>query len=159
MSSFVPRIAAIALAMLLGSLAGLVLGQYLRMPLLSSLLGGVCAVAVMALIDTLRGYRLINWLRNSHEGQAPRDTGLWGEVGYRVERALRSSERATTAEQTRLSQFLSAIEASPNGVMLLDAGDQISASTPSATAASASPTSCAHRHSWLVSRTTSLPAA
>ena len=125
MSLFVPRIAAIALAMLLGSLAGLVMGQYLQMPLLSSLLGGVCAVAAMALIDTLRGYRLIDWLRNSHEGQAPRDTGLWGEVGYRVERALRSSERATTAEQTRLSQFLSAIEASPNGVMLLDAGDQI----------------------------------
>jgi two-component system phosphate regulon sensor histidine kinase PhoR len=65
------------------------------------------------------------WLRGAQDRPAPRDTGVWGELGYRVERALRQRERETAQEQTRLQQFLSAIEASPNGVMMLDANEQI----------------------------------
>jgi two-component system phosphate regulon sensor histidine kinase PhoR len=38
---------------------------------------------------------------------------------------LRTRERATDIERDRLAQFLSAIEASPNGVLLLDASEQI----------------------------------
>jgi two-component system phosphate regulon sensor histidine kinase PhoR len=82
-------------------------------------------VALLVLLDTLRGYRLISWLRGSQEGQAPRDTGFWGEIGYRVEKSVRLRERDTANERIRLAHFLSAIEASPNGVILLDAGDQI----------------------------------
>jgi len=73
----------------------------------------------------LRGYRLLNWLRRGQEGAAPRDAGFWGELGYRVERSLRALERSAEAERTRLSQFVSAMEASPNGVLLLDGADQI----------------------------------
>ena len=94
-------------------------------PALGALLGGTAALGVIAVRDTLRGYRLIEWLRGSQEGPAPRDAGLWGELGYRVERAIRGREHGAALERERLSQFLSAIEASPNGVMLLDAGDQI----------------------------------
>jgi two-component system phosphate regulon sensor histidine kinase PhoR len=64
-------------------------------------------------------------LRGSQAGPAPRDTGFWGELAYRFERALRFREGELRAERGRLEQFLSAIEASPNGVMLLDANDQI----------------------------------
>ena len=46
-------------------------------------------------------------------------------MAYRVERSLHLLERSVDQEQTRLKQFLAAIEASPNGVLLLDAGDQI----------------------------------
>jgi two-component system phosphate regulon sensor histidine kinase PhoR len=67
----------------------------------------------------------MRWLRGQMEGPAPRDAGFWGEVGYRVERAVRNLERRVDAESARLDQFLSAIEASPNGVLLLDANDQI----------------------------------
>ena len=73
----------------------------------------------------MRGLRLMRWLRGSHEDLAPRDTGFWGEIGYRVERSLRGLEREAEIERTRLAQFVSAMEASPNGVLLLDANDQI----------------------------------
>ena len=94
-------------------------------PLFGALVGFAFALSVIAVRDTLHGYRLIEWLRGSQEGQAPRDAGLWGELGYRIERSIRLRERAADVERERLTQFFSAIEASPNGVMLLDAGDQI----------------------------------
>ena len=59
-------------------------------------------------------------------GRRPRDAGIWGEIGYRVEKALRRREQRIEHEQQRLTQFLAAIEASPIGVLLLDANDQIS---------------------------------
>jgi two-component system phosphate regulon sensor histidine kinase PhoR len=67
----------------------------------------------------------MNWLRGPLDTDAPRDEGLWGELAYRTEKALRSRELATRQERERLAQFLEAIEASPNGVMMLDAQDQI----------------------------------
>ena len=43
-------------------------------------------------------------------------------LGYRIERSLRGARaRRAEAERTRLTQFLAAMEASPNGVLLLDA--------------------------------------
>ena len=85
-----------------------------------------CArVGVVALLDSLRGSRLLRWLRGAQAGPAPRDTGFWGELGYRIERSIRAREVSVAQEETRLAQFLSAIEASPNGVLLLDANDQI----------------------------------
>jgi PAS domain-containing protein len=63
--------------------------------------------------------------RHARPVPAPRDAGFWGELGYRIER-MRLRERAPGRErESRLAQFLSAIEASPNGVLLLDADDQI----------------------------------
>jgi two-component system, OmpR family, phosphate regulon sensor histidine kinase PhoR len=87
--------------------------------------GMLVAITLLIVRDSLRGQGLMNWLRGPQTSQAPRDTGFWGELAYRVERALRSREMSIRQEQQRLEQFLSAIEASPNGVMLLDAGDQI----------------------------------
>ena len=84
--------------------------------------GSLADVTALVVRDSWRGQGLMNWLRGPQTAQAPRDTGFWGELAYRVERALRSRELAIRQEQQRLEQFLSAIEASPNGVMLLDAG-------------------------------------
>ncbi len=114
----------VALAVLAGGLVGWWFDRS-GATALGSLLGGGFAISVIVVRDTLHGYRLIAWLRGSLEGSAPFDAGLWGELGYRIERSLRLRELSATTERTRLSQFLSAIEASPNGVMLLDAGDQI----------------------------------
>ena len=124
MNWLVPRIAAALLATVMGGGIGFVIPGH-SVPLFGALLGFAVALGVIAVRDTMRGYRLIEWLRGSQEGQAPRDAGLWGELGYRIERSIRLRERAADTERERLTQFLSAIEASPNGVMLLDAGDQI----------------------------------
>jgi two-component system, OmpR family, phosphate regulon sensor histidine kinase PhoR len=119
-----PRALAALCATVVGGLIGGMVGR-LDAPVLGALLGLAVAFGVIAVRDTLHGYRLIEWLRSSQEGPAPRDTGLWGELGYRIERAIRHREHDTAIERERLSQFLSAIEVSPNGVMLLDASDQI----------------------------------
>lgn len=125
MNWLLPRLLAGVLAMVAGGLAGYVLGEPLHSPIASVLVGGGAAVGMLAVFDTIRGYRLINWLRGAQERQAPRDTGFWGELGYRVERSIRLREQGLAQERMRLEQFLSAIEASPNGVLLLDTNDQI----------------------------------
>jgi two-component system, OmpR family, phosphate regulon sensor histidine kinase PhoR len=119
-----PRFLAVVLAMLAGGVMGLWI-ERAGASVVGLLLGGAFAISVIVVRDTLHGYRLIAWLRGSQEGPAPRDAGLWGELGYRIERSMRLREHSASTERTRLTQFLSAIEASPNGVMLLDASDQI----------------------------------
>ena len=124
MSWFVPRVLAALAAMALGGLAGLLVGNG-EAAVPGVFLGGALAVAAISIRDRVHGVRLLNWLRRDQEGAAPRDTGLWGELGYRIERASRAGEQAARIERARLSQFISAMEASPNGVLLLDARDQI----------------------------------
>jgi two-component system phosphate regulon sensor histidine kinase PhoR len=125
MTGLLSRLLGTVLAMLAGAAAGYMLGLAARAPLLLGTLGAVCGVAVGVIIDALRGERLMLWLRGPLSGPAPRDAGFWGELGYRVEKLLRQGEKAAAAERLRLAEFLSAIEASPNGVMLLDAQGRI----------------------------------
>lgn len=120
-----PRFLAGVLAMAAGGLLGYWTGGPIRASLLGALIGGAIGVGIIALVDTVRGYRLIHWLAGSQEGAAPRDTGFWGEIGYRVERSIRNRERGAEQERLRLEQFISAMEASPNGILLLDERDQI----------------------------------
>jgi two-component system phosphate regulon sensor histidine kinase PhoR len=119
------RIAAAASAGAVGALLGHALGSLFGEALAGAALGAALAVAALALGDGLRARRLVEWLRGAQEGAAPRAAGLWGEAGYRIERALRAREAARAREAMRLAQFLSAIEASPSGVLLLDAHDRI----------------------------------
>ena len=88
-------------------------------------LGGLVAMGSLVLRDSLRGQGLMNWLRGPLQTPAPRNSGFWGELAYRTEKALLTRDLALRQEQEQLSQFLSAIEASPNGVMMLDGTDQI----------------------------------
>ena len=87
--------------------------------------GVMVGVVVAVVWDAWRGQQLMNWLRGPQSGMAPRDTGFWGELAYRIERALQKRDLAIRQEGERLQQFLSAIEASPNGVLLLNGSDQI----------------------------------
>lgn len=125
MTWLIRRLSAITAALLLGGLAGWLIGSALRVPFMSAVLGSVAGVVTVGIFDGLRGRRLMRWLRGSQSGDAPRDSGFWGELGYRVERAVRLREKTVESERMRLEQFLSAIEASPNGVMLLDESSRI----------------------------------
>ncbi len=114
---------------LVAALLGFVIGVAVRTATgLDSLglgVGVVSGVVLMLLVDAVRGHRLLSWLRGNQLQNAPRDTGLWGEVGYRIERAVRDRDRTVARRELELEQFLSAIEASPNGVLLLDLQEQI----------------------------------
>lgn len=126
MSWLFPRFLTSVFAMVAGGLLGYVSGGPLHAPLIGALFGGAVGVGAIALLDTLRGYRLIRWLAGAQEDSPPRDSGFWGEIGYRIERSIRTRERGAQQERLRLEQFLSAMEASPNGIMLLDVNEQIS---------------------------------
>jgi len=93
----------------------------LELPLAGALVGALISSGR----DRLRGTRLIRWLQSDSEAAAPSDGGFWGELGYRIEKALRQHDRRAEQERDRLQYFLTAIDASPNGVMLLDVRQQI----------------------------------
>ena len=65
-------------------------------------------------------HRLEVWFRSGPQGEPPRLAGLWREVSDRIRRVLRQKEQNVQAHAERLQQFLDAIQASPNGVTLLD---------------------------------------
>lgn len=112
-------------AALLGFVIGAIVRAVTGMDNLGMLLGLLSTALLVLMLDAVRGHRLLSWLRGNQSESAPRDTGLWGEIGYRIERAVRDRERAVSRGRLELAQFLSAIEASPNGVLMLDAQEQI----------------------------------
>ena len=125
MNWLVRRTLGALLAMGTGAVLGLLIGSLFGAGVVCMALGAAAGVGVAAARDSMRGRRLMRWLRGPQQGDAPRDTGFWGELAYRFERSLRLRTLAIEVERSRLEQFLSAMEASPNGVLLLDANDQI----------------------------------
>jgi two-component system phosphate regulon sensor histidine kinase PhoR len=91
----------------------------------SLLSGALLAGLLWWVLDALRGLRVVSWLRQGDLDRAPQTIGLWGEVVDRTRRLLRERELALRASDQRLEDFLLAIQASPNGVMLLDDQTQI----------------------------------
>nr|WP_315226882.1 phosphate regulon sensor histidine kinase PhoR [uncultured Limnohabitans sp.] len=89
------------------------------------LVGALLGSALWWLIDALRGLRVVAWLRFGDLNEAPQIVGLWGEVVDRARSLLRQRARDIASSDQRLKDFLSAIQASPNGVVLLDAQSQI----------------------------------
>ena len=118
------RILVRVVAGVLGGVVGYWLGLHLGYPVALGIAMGAASVLALSISDTLKGHQLLDWLRNP-EDAPPQLPGIWAEVAHRVERALRIRDDAISLERARLDEFLSAIEASPNGVLLLDATDHI----------------------------------
>jgi two-component system phosphate regulon sensor histidine kinase PhoR len=118
------RVGARLLTATAGGLAGWWVGHYAGLPVTFGIGGAASAVLGLSVTDTLKGHRLLDWLRTP-EAALPDLPGLWGEVGHRIQRVIHVRDELIAAERARLDQFLSAVEASPNGVMLLDPSDHI----------------------------------
>jgi two-component system phosphate regulon sensor histidine kinase PhoR len=118
------RVGARLLTASAGGLAGWWLGRELGYPATTGMAGAASALLALSVTDTLKGHRLLDWLRTP-EAAAPDLPGMLGEVAHRVQRVVHIKDERIAQEHARLREFLSAIEASPNGVMLLDANDQI----------------------------------
>ena len=88
---------------------------------LGAWLGSLCWV----IVQLWRAHRLEAWFRTGPDGDPPRLAGLWREVSDRIRRVLRQREREVQGHADRLQQFLGAIQASPNGVTLLDSEGRI----------------------------------
>jgi two-component system, OmpR family, phosphate regulon sensor histidine kinase PhoR len=70
-------------------------------------------------------YRLERWLSQPDLLSPLSWRGVWGEIVQRIQRQLRQREKQVTQAEQRLQYFLQAIQASPNGVTLLDAQGRI----------------------------------
>ena len=105
-------------------LAGAAAGWWLGGPR-----GALAGLALAGLLwfglDTLRGARVLRWLKRGDAAAAPALRGLWGEVSDRTRRLLRQREQQAQDSQARLQEFLAAVQASPNGVVLLDRAGRI----------------------------------
>jgi two-component system, OmpR family, phosphate regulon sensor histidine kinase PhoR len=101
---------------------------------------GLAALGWLVL-DSIRLGKLLRWLRAEQgnetpgvtAGAAPKIAGVWGEVANRTRRLLRARDEQYQEIQGRLDEFLAAMQASPSGVVLLDAQGRIEWSNRMAT--------------------------
>ena len=88
-------------------------------------LGAWLGSVLWALLQLWRAHRLEAWFRSGPDGDPPRLAGLWREVSDRIRKVLRLRDREVHTQVERLQRFLDAIQATPNGVTLLDAEGRI----------------------------------
>lgn len=84
------------------------------------LLGALSAAIAWWALDAFSGLRVLAWLRTGDLATVPQGLGLWGETAERARRLLRERDHRLQASEQRLTDFLSAIQASPNGVVMLN---------------------------------------
>lgn len=88
----------------------------------------LCGLGVWWILDAWRGTRVLLWLRKEDFSTLPSMLGywgLWGQVVERIRRILRERDKALELSHQNLQNFFSAIQASPNGVVMLDDRGQI----------------------------------
>ena len=97
------------------------------------LAGTVLGALVWLIIDSIYLGRLLRWLRLEQgnetsavlSDQVPRIPGVWGETVDRTRRLLKNRDQQLQESHSRLDEFLAAMQASPSGVVLLDAQGRI----------------------------------
>ncbi len=96
-------------------------------------MGIVTGGTVWLALDSFYINRLLDWLRleQAHETPslstiaAPKLRGVWREAAERTRRILKNRDRQLQESLGRLDEFLAAMQASPSGVVLLDAQGRI----------------------------------
>lgn len=87
--------------------------------------GAAVGAVVWSVFDGIRAYRVLHWLSSLDMDDIPRVSGLWAEVLERSRKVVRKFEKKISNADARLEDFLAAIQASPNGVVLLDSQARI----------------------------------
>ncbi|MDD4944749.1 MAG: phosphate regulon sensor histidine kinase PhoR [Rhodoferax sp.] len=80
----------------------------------------VVAALLWFVFDSLALVKFQRWLRLDSSAAEGVRVGLWGDLTTRIQKMLRERERKSQNNKNRLQDFLSALQVSPNGVMLLD---------------------------------------
>ena len=103
--------------------------------------GLVIGVIAWMAADSLQLTLWLNWLRaeqinetrNARAGNESALRGVWRDIAERTRRLLINRDRQYGELQLRLEEFLAAMQASPSGVVLLDADGRIEWSNQTAT--------------------------
>jgi two-component system, OmpR family, phosphate regulon sensor histidine kinase PhoR len=88
--------------------------------------GGLTGILIWFVWDSWRFAQFDQQLRNAQAGLPLQESGgMWGQLTQRVRHLLRTGDQQLQQSDKRLHDFLSAIQASSNGVLLLDAQTRI----------------------------------
>jgi len=88
-------------------------------------LAACVALLWMLLLQIWKVRRLELWLSQPDWRTELPWKGVWAEIAQRIQRQLRLNDKQLLTSEQRLQYFLQAIQASPNGVTLLDAEGRI----------------------------------
>lgn len=106
--------------------------EFIVFVLLGSLMGWVgdtpvwmfvgCMAAGVAwlVLDQSRLRLVLGWLKQQEHREEPQLPHAWGQMVERIRRLQKQWHHKARDSQARLNEFLTAIQASPNGVVLLD---------------------------------------
>ncbi len=86
----------------------------------AALLAALAYLVLHILIQDWKFTRFQNWLNSTYLQANPPWSGAWLDVASRIQRQFLLAENSTKLHERRLQDFLLAIQASPNGVILLD---------------------------------------
>lgn len=87
--------------------------------------GALVGALIWSVIDGLRARSFLRWLNKADVTRQPRLSGTWGEMVDRARKLIKKLEKKAQSSDARLEDFLAAIQASPNGVVLLDSAGRI----------------------------------
>ena len=93
---------------------------YWLQPNSGHILGAFFVCLLTAIKDLWKGQKITEWLRHNNVQEPPQMGGIWGDLIDRMRRILNEQRKQTQSEEQKLQDFLLAIQASPNGVVLLD---------------------------------------
>ncbi len=86
-----------------------------------AVVGALLGALAWGIHDSIHGGRLLRWLNEGDVTRTPKLQGIWDELLDRNRKIFKKLEKKAQGSDARLDDFLSAIQASPNGVVLLDA--------------------------------------
>ncbi len=114
------RVLGLLLLVLLGAVWG-----WSRASLPWTMAGALLGALAWGIQDGISATRLLRWLNKGDVTDTPHLKGVWGDLLDRNRKIFKKLEKKAQSSDARLEDFLSAIQASPNGVVLLDANGAI----------------------------------
>ena len=94
----------------------------------SAIVGWMTAVIFLALLlihQLWHASKLTVLLLSPSYGEVPVAMGIWGEIYYRLHKLVRSWRDQVLEVEQQHNRFIQAIQASPNGVIMLNEDDQV----------------------------------
>ncbi len=88
-------------------------------------LSAVLILSILMIRQMYNMYRLSRLLQAPSYGEVPTAMGLWGEIYYRLHKLVKSWRSKLLDIEQQHQRFIQAIQASPNGVIMLNEENQI----------------------------------
>jgi two-component system phosphate regulon sensor histidine kinase PhoR len=93
--------------------------------LLEGLLAAVLCLSLLLVQQLWYVYKFSRFLSSANFNQASSTSGIWGEVYYRLHKLVSTLRGQVLDVEQQHSRFIQAVQATPNGVVMLNEDDQI----------------------------------